>query len=124
MVILGTNAFDPNSLAALVRDDVLAAAAEEERFRRGDRLSFMRFVGLPLHTKSPHADDPAPFATIRAKQDPKSPETSVARNFPAKWITLLPLNAPSRSAVYAFCTGDEVTSRPIARIIRDVCSLP
>ena len=34
MVILGLNAFHANSAAALVRDGVLVAAAEEERFRR------------------------------------------------------------------------------------------
>src|SRR5580658_2457507 len=34
MIILGLNAFHPDSSAALVRDGVLVAAAEEERFRR------------------------------------------------------------------------------------------
>src|ERR1700676_4552700 len=34
MVILGINAFHADSSAALVRDGVLVAAAEEERFRR------------------------------------------------------------------------------------------
>ena len=34
MVILGINAFHGDSSAALVRDGVLVAAAEEERFRR------------------------------------------------------------------------------------------
>src|SRR3979490_2238156 len=34
MIILGINAFHGDSAAALVRDGVLLAAAEEERFRR------------------------------------------------------------------------------------------
>src|SRR3954452_12447574 len=34
MIILGLNAFHGDSSAALVRDGVLVAAAEEERFRR------------------------------------------------------------------------------------------
>jgi len=34
MIILGLNAFHCDSAAALVRDGVLLAAAEEERFRR------------------------------------------------------------------------------------------
>src|SRR5471030_2232946 len=34
MIILGLNAFHADSSAALVRDGVLVAAAEEERFRR------------------------------------------------------------------------------------------
>src|SRR3974390_3202628 len=34
MIILGLNAFHGDSAAALVRDGVLLAAAEEERFRR------------------------------------------------------------------------------------------
>src|SRR4029077_7888696 len=34
MIILGINAFHADSSAALVRDGVLVAAAEEERFRR------------------------------------------------------------------------------------------
>src|SRR5713226_10622459 len=34
MIILGLNAFHGDSSAALVRDGVLLAAAEEERFRR------------------------------------------------------------------------------------------
>ena len=34
MIILGLNAFHGDSAAALVRDGVLVAAAEEERFRR------------------------------------------------------------------------------------------
>src|SRR3974390_1532550 len=34
MIILGLNAFHADSSAALVRDGVLIAAAEEERFRR------------------------------------------------------------------------------------------
>src|SRR5437879_5315053 len=34
MIILGINAFHADSSAALVKDGVLAAAAEEERFRR------------------------------------------------------------------------------------------
>src|ERR1700686_2709822 len=34
MVILGINAFHGDSSAALLRDGVLVAAAEEERFRR------------------------------------------------------------------------------------------
>src|SRR5882724_7021594 len=34
MLILGINAFHADSSAALVRDGVLVAAAEEERFRR------------------------------------------------------------------------------------------
>jgi predicted NodU family carbamoyl transferase len=34
MIILGLNAFHGDSAAALVRDDLLVAAAEEERFRR------------------------------------------------------------------------------------------
>ena len=34
MIILGLNAYHGDSSAALVRDDVLIAAAEEERFRR------------------------------------------------------------------------------------------
>ena len=34
MIILGVNAFHGDSSAALVRDGVLVAAAEEERFRR------------------------------------------------------------------------------------------
>src|SRR5204863_1974595 len=34
MIILGLNAFHGDSAAALVRDGILVAAAEEERFRR------------------------------------------------------------------------------------------
>src|SRR5215472_6739479 len=34
MIILGLNAFHADSSAALIRDGVLVAAAEEERFRR------------------------------------------------------------------------------------------
>ena len=34
MIILGLNAFHADSAAALVRDGMLVAAAEEERFRR------------------------------------------------------------------------------------------
>ena len=34
MIILGINAFHADSSAALIRDGVLVAAAEEERFRR------------------------------------------------------------------------------------------
>src|SRR5712675_2151316 len=34
MIILGLNAFHADASAALVRDGVLVAAAEEERFRR------------------------------------------------------------------------------------------
>src|ERR1044071_6637532 len=34
MIVLGLNAFHGDSAAALVRDGVLVAAAEEERFRR------------------------------------------------------------------------------------------
>src|SRR5205085_5930624 len=34
MIILGVNAFHADAAAALVRDGVLVAAAEEERFRR------------------------------------------------------------------------------------------
>ena len=34
MIILGLNAFHGDSAAALLRDGVLVAAAEEERFRR------------------------------------------------------------------------------------------
>src|SRR6266849_2534065 len=34
MIILGLNAFHGDSAAALIRDGVLVAAAEEERFRR------------------------------------------------------------------------------------------
>src|SRR5580692_8825525 len=34
MIILGLNAFHGDAAAALVRDGVLVAAAEEERFRR------------------------------------------------------------------------------------------
>src|SRR5438105_8276915 len=34
MIILGVNAFHADSAAALIKDGVLVAAAEEERFRR------------------------------------------------------------------------------------------
>jgi carbamoyltransferase len=44
MIILGLNAFHADSAAALVRDGVLVAAAEEERFRR-----VKHWAGLPSH---------------------------------------------------------------------------
>ncbi len=47
MIILGLNAFHGDSSAALVRDGVLIAAAEEERFRR-----VKHWAGLPLHAIS------------------------------------------------------------------------
>jgi carbamoyltransferase len=37
MNILGLNAFHADSSAALIRDGVLVALAEEERFARGER---------------------------------------------------------------------------------------
>jgi carbamoyltransferase len=42
MIILGLNAFRGDSAAALLRDGVLVAAAEEERFRR-----FKHWAGFP-----------------------------------------------------------------------------
>jgi carbamoyltransferase len=45
MLILGINAFHGDSAAALVRDGVLVAAAEEERFRR-----IKHWVGFPSHS--------------------------------------------------------------------------
>src|SRR6188768_1445917 len=42
MIILGLNAFHADSSAALIRDGVLVAAAEEERFRR-----IKHWAGLP-----------------------------------------------------------------------------
>jgi carbamoyltransferase len=47
MIILGLNAFHGDSSAALVRDGVLIAAAEEERFRR-----VKHWAGLPLQAIS------------------------------------------------------------------------
>src|ERR1700760_1226530 len=47
MNILGLNAFHGDSSAALVRDGVLIAAAEEERFRR-----VKHWAGLPLQAIS------------------------------------------------------------------------
>jgi carbamoyltransferase len=44
MIILGLNAFHGDSAAALVRDGVLVAAAEEERFRRRKH-----WAGFPSH---------------------------------------------------------------------------
>ena len=44
MIILGLNAFHGDSAAALVRDGVLVAAAEEERFRRVKHCA-----GFPSH---------------------------------------------------------------------------
>jgi carbamoyltransferase len=40
MIILGLNSFHADSSAALVRDGVLVAAAEEERFRRIKHWAF------------------------------------------------------------------------------------
>jgi carbamoyltransferase len=45
MIILGLNAFHADSSAALVRDGVLVAAAEEERFRR-----IKHWAGFPLQS--------------------------------------------------------------------------
>ena len=44
MIILGLNAFHGDSSACLVRDGVLIAAAEEERFRR-----LKHWAGFPSH---------------------------------------------------------------------------
>ncbi|HYM19021.1 MAG TPA: carbamoyltransferase N-terminal domain-containing protein, partial [Micropepsaceae bacterium] len=44
MIILGLNAFHGDSSACLVRDGVLIAAAEEERFRR-----IKHWAGFPSH---------------------------------------------------------------------------
>ena len=43
MIILGLNAFHADSSAALVRDGVLIAAAEEERFQANQALGRLSF---------------------------------------------------------------------------------
>src|SRR5271170_332445 len=45
MIILGINAFHADSAAAIVRDGVLVAAVEEERFRR-----IKHWAGFPSHS--------------------------------------------------------------------------
>jgi carbamoyltransferase len=44
MIILGINAYHPDSSACLLRDGELVAAAEEERFRR-----IKHWAGFPSH---------------------------------------------------------------------------